>query len=78
MNKSLKKGVIYLENNVKYYRRSKGFDLTQQELARKIGVSHVCIVNVESGKTPSLQTAFKLARFFGVKVDDLFFEMNVV
>lgn len=63
-----------LGNNLRYYRRSKGFDLTQKELADKVGVSQMNIVMIEKGNLPNLKTAHKIAQFFGVSVEQIFFE----
>jgi putative transcriptional regulator len=50
-------------------------DLTQEDLAAKVGVSRQTIVAIEKEKyDPSLSLAFKLARCFGVKIEDLFRE----
>lgn len=48
-------------------------DITQGELAEKIGVSKQTILSIEKGKfTPSTILALKIARFFNVKVEDIF------
>ena len=50
--------------------------LSQEELARKIGVSTSTISMWESGKrTPPLKKAKKLADFFNVKIEDIFFDI---
>ena len=49
------------------------FKLTQQELADKVKVTRRTIISIESGKySPSLELAFKLARFFNLSVEDIF------
>ena len=49
------------------------YDLTQEELAAAINVSRQTIFAIEKNKyDPSLSLAFKLARFFKVKIEDLF------
>ncbi len=49
--------------------------MTQEELAEKVGVSRQTIVAIEKQKyDPSLPLAFKLARCFGVKIEDIFEE----
>lgn len=46
---------------------------TQSELARLSGLSRQLIHNLEvNGTAPSIQTAFRLARTFDCKVEDLF------
>jgi putative transcriptional regulator len=48
--------------------------LTQQELADQIGVSRQSINAIEKGKfLPSIELALKLARFFEVSVEELFY-----
>ncbi len=51
------------------------YDMTQEDLAAKAGVSRQTINAIEKEKyDPSLPLAFKLARCFGVKIEDLFME----
>ncbi len=48
-------------------------EMTQQQLAEKIGASRQTIIAVEAGKyTPSLELAFRIADAFGVKIGDVF------
>ena len=48
-------------------------NISQAELANKVNVSRLTIHSIETGKfNPSVQLALKLARFFKVKVEDLF------
>ena len=48
-------------------------DLTQEDLAREVGVTRQTILAIEKGKYyPSLELAFKMARRFGVTIEDLF------
>ncbi len=48
-------------------------EMTQQELAVRVGVTRQTIIAIEGGKyTPSLELAFRLARAFDVGVEDLF------
>ncbi|MCU0388383.1 MAG: helix-turn-helix transcriptional regulator [Chitinophagaceae bacterium] len=62
-----------MNNRIREYRAR--FNLTQDELAKKVQVRRETIVFLEKNKyNPSLQLAFDLAKVFGVKVDDLFFE----
>lgn len=50
-------------------------DMTQEDLAAKVGVSRQTIVAIEKQKyDPSLSLAFRLARCFGVKIEDIFQE----
>lgn len=48
-------------------------EITQQQLAEKVGASRQTIVAVEAGKyTPSLELAFRIADAFNVKIDEVF------
>jgi len=50
-------------------------DLTQAELANKLGVTRATINAIEKGRyDPSLKLAFKIARFFEVPIEHLFTE----
>jgi len=47
-------------------------ELTQQELADKVGIHRVYVAQLEAGtKTPSLRTLQRLAKALRVKVADL-------
>ena len=49
------------------------YKMTQEELARRVGVTRQTIIAIENGKyLPSLKLAFKLAKAFNVKIEDLF------
>jgi putative transcriptional regulator len=47
--------------------------MTQAELADRIGVTRQTIIAIEQGKySPSLEMAFRIARVFGIPLDDAF------
>ena len=47
--------------------------MTQQELADKLGVSRQTIIAIEAGKySPTLELAFKIAKIFGVALEEVF------
>ena len=47
--------------------------VTQEELALALGVTRQTIISLENGKhNASLQLAFKISRFFGKSVEDIF------
>lgn len=49
------------------------FDLTQDELAKKVGVRRETIVFLEQGKyNPSLKLAHDVAKVLGSKIEDVF------
>ncbi|MFC2131264.1 helix-turn-helix transcriptional regulator [Bacteroidota bacterium] len=60
-----------MRNNLKVERAIK--NITQEDLAKLIGVSRQTINAVEKGKyVPSTMLALKMARVFGKSVDDIF------
>ncbi|KKG11993.1 XRE family transcriptional regulator [Methanosarcina sp. 2.H.T.1A.6] len=60
-----------MKNNIKVYRAI--HDLTQEGLAEKVGVTRQTIHAIEKGKyDPSLELAFKLARLFDTRIEDIF------
>ncbi len=62
---------VHMKNRVKVYRAM--HDLTQEALARDLGVTRQTILAIEKGKyDPSLILAYKIARYFGVKIEDIF------
>jgi len=47
--------------------------ITQEQLAKEIGVTRATIVAIEGGGyNPSLELAFRLARYFKADINDLF------
>lgn len=54
-------------------RARRAADLTQEELADRLGVTRQTIIAIENGRyLPSIGLALKLARFFGRPVEELF------
>lgn len=48
-------------------------EMTQAELAERIGVTRQTVIAIEQGRySPSLEMAFRIARVFGVRIDDVF------
>jgi len=48
-------------------------EMTQEELANRVGVARQTIIALEARKyVPSLALAFRIARAFGVTVEDVF------
>lgn len=64
--------IVYeLRNQIKVQRAIK--NITQDELAAKIGVTRKTINTIENCKyVPSTILAIKMARFFEIKVEELF------
>lgn len=47
--------------------------MTQQQLAEQVGVTQQTIITIEANRySPSLKLAFRIARAFGVSVEDVF------
>lgn len=58
-------------NTVRQRRAAAG--MTQESLARAVGVSRQSIISIEGGRyVPSLALALRFARVFGCATDDLF------
>lgn len=48
-------------------------EMTQQELAKRTGVTRQTIVAIENGKySPTLELAFRIAVVFGTKLEEVF------
>ena len=61
-----------IANQIRRLRFEHG-EMTQEALARAAGVTRQTIIALEAGKyAPSLELAFRLARAFGVGVEDVF------
>ena len=63
---------VPIANQIRRLRFEAG-EMTQSELARKIGVTRQTVAAIEAGKySPSLEAAFRIAQVFGVGIDDVF------
>lgn len=48
-------------------------EMTQADLAERIGVTRQTVIAIEQGRySPSLEMAFRIARVFDVRLDDVF------
>ena len=60
-----------MENNLRVLRAVK--DISQEQLAQELGVTRQTILAVETCKyNPSLDLAFKMARFFEKSIEEIF------
>ena len=60
-----------MKAKLKVYRAMR--DLTQEDLAKEVGVTRQTVIAIEKGQyNPSLELAFKLARYFEVSIEDIF------
>ncbi|MHA6287399.1 helix-turn-helix transcriptional regulator [Maricaulis sp. CAU 1757] len=61
-----------ISNQIRTLRFHAG-EMTQAELARRVGVTRQTVIAIEQGKySPSLEVAFKIARVFRTGVDEVF------
>ncbi|MEA1876637.1 MAG: helix-turn-helix transcriptional regulator [Bacteroidota bacterium] len=64
---------MLLKNSIRRLRFEKD-ETSQEMLSRAVGVSRQTIYFIEKGKVmPSVLLAFRIARFFGKPVDEVFF-----
>lgn len=62
---------LAMKNRLEEIRKSRG--IRQDELARALEVSRQTIGSLENGRyNPSIILAFKIARYFDMKVEDIF------
>ncbi len=60
-----------LSNRIRVLRAE--YKMTQQDLAKKVGVSRQTIISTEKGNyTPSLVLAFEIANAFDVEINEVF------
>jgi putative transcriptional regulator len=65
-------GTSRISNNIRTLRFFKD-EMTQQELAERVGVTRQTIIAMEKGKyAPSLELAFRIAREFDVPLEEVF------
>ena len=61
-----------IRNKIRTFRFFHG-EMTQQQLAEKVGVTRQTIIAMEQEKySPSLELAFRIARVFGVPLEEVF------
>lgn len=60
-----------MKNRIEEIRREKG--IRQEDFAKALGVSRQTISSLETGKyNPSILLAHKIARFFGLTIEEVF------
>ena len=60
-----------MKNNIKAFRKEN--NITQDDLAKAVDVTRQTIISLENGKyNASLQLAYKISKFFKVKIEDVF------
>ncbi len=64
--------MLQIENRIRKLRFDHD-EMTQEALAQRCGVTRQTIIALEAGRyAPSLELAFKIARAFGVGVEEVF------
>ena len=62
-----------MKNRLEELRKARG--LKQEELAEALAVSRQTIGSLENGRyNPSILLAFRIARYFGLRVEDIFID----
>ena len=60
-----------MNNKIEAIRKEKG--IIQEEFAKAMGVSRQTISSLENGRyNPSILLAYKIAKFFGMTIEDIF------
>ena len=73
MESKLSMEEVSMKNRLEELRKARG--LKQEELAAALAVSRQTIGSLENGRyNPSIQLAFKIARYFGLLVEDIFID----
>ena len=66
-----------MKNRIEQIRRERG--ILQEELAKMLGVSRQTISSLETGRyNPSITLAFKVARCFGMSIEVIKCQRNVL
>lgn len=61
-----------ITNNIRALRAAAN-EMTQVELAARVGVTRQTVIAIEQGRySPSLEVAFKMARVFDVSLEEIF------
>jgi putative transcriptional regulator len=68
----LGKGKPRITNRIRQLRLEAG-QMTQQGLAEQVGVTRQTVIAIENNRySPSLEVAFRIARVFGVGLEEVF------
>ena len=66
------KGESFITNDIRALRARNG-EMTQQDLADRVGVTRQTVHAIETNKySPSLEVAFRISRVFGVQLEQVF------
>ena len=62
-----------LKNKLRQFRFMNG-EITQQQLAKEVGVSRQTIIAIEKGKfNPSVRLALQIAKYFNTRIEEIFY-----
>lgn len=62
----------HITNRIRELRFTHG-EMTQQSLAKEVGVARQTVIAIEQGRfSPSLESALRMARVFNTTVDEIF------
>jgi len=60
-----------MKNKIRELRTERG--MTQEQLAKAVGVSRQSVIAIENGKyDPSLELAYRIAKTFGKSIEEIF------
>ena len=60
-----------MKNRIRVFRAM--YNLTQEDLAARIGVTRRTVNAIERGRySPSIEVAFRMAQLFGVPIEEIF------
>ena len=60
-----------MKNRIEKIRKEKG--ITQEDFAKRMGVSRQTISSLETGKyNPSIMLAYNIANYFGMTIEEVF------
>ena len=66
-----------MKNRIESIRKERG--IRQEEFAKAIGVSRQTISSLENGRyNPSILLAYKISRYFGMSIEEVFIFEEVV
>lgn len=68
--------IVIPKNNIKVYRAYK--NVSQKEVAEAIGITQQTLSRIETTNNTNLNTAKKIADYFGVGIDDIFLDKNTI
>ena len=70
------RGGDFITNNIKVYRAYR--NVSQKEKAEAIGITQQTLSRIETTNNTNLNTARKIADYFGVGIDDIFIGKNTI